>query len=188
MKKKIFTIAVIAIVASLAAYGTLAYFTYEDSAENVITTGNVKIALEELSLTDDGELIPFDGAYDVMPGEDVSKIVQVKNTGSQDAWIRISVDKAITLADGITEEADISLITYGVNTDSWTEKDGFYYYSSALKAGETTEPLFKEVHFSAEMGNMYQSSTAVIIVTAQATQVKNNGATVLEAAGWPDAE
>ena len=33
---------------------------------------------------------------------------------------------------------------------------------------------------------MYQGSTATIKVSAQATQVKNNGTDVFTAAGWPD--
>ena len=37
-----------------------------------------------------------------------------------------------------------------------------------------------------DMGNMYQNSQAVIKVSAQATQVKNNGTDVFSAAGWPD--
>jgi len=45
--------------------------------------------------------------------------------------------------------------------------------------------LFTKVIFSATMSNMYQNSKAVIDVTAQATQVANNGTCALDAAGWP---
>ena len=38
------------------------------------------------------------------------------------------------------------------------------------------------------MSNMYQNSKAVIDVTAQATQVANNGTSALDAAGWPEEE
>ena len=188
MKKKITVIAVITIFASLAAYGTLAYFTYEDTATNVITAGDVKIDLEEWTESEDGSFIPFEDIDDVMPGMEVSKIVQVKNTGGQDAWIRISVTKDIILADGVDGEVDLSLVTYDLNTEYWTEKDGYYYYNEVLKAGETTEPLFTVVAFSKDMSNMYQHSKAVVEVNAQATQHKNNGTTVFDAAGWPSAE
>lgn len=188
MKKRILVIAVIAIFASLAAYGTLAYFTYEDTATNVITAGDVKIDLEEWAESEGGSLVPFEDIDDVMPGMDVSKIVQVKNTGGQDAWIRVSVEKTITLADGKDGEVDLSLVTYDLNTEYWTEKDGYYYYNEVLKPGETTEPLFTTVSFSKEMSNMYQHSRAVVEIDAQATQAKNNGTTVFDAAGWPNAE
>ena len=70
----------------------------------------------------------------------------------------------------------------------WTLQDGYYYYNVPLEPGETTEALFKNVSFDPSMGNMYHNSKAIIKVQAQATQVKNNGASVTEAAGWPAAE
>ena len=57
-----------------------------------------------------------------------------------------------------------------------------------LTPGNTTEYLFSSVKFSESMDNMYQYSKAIIEVTAQATQVANNGDSVLEAAGWPKSE
>lgn len=189
MKKKILVCAMIVICLSVVAYSTLAYFTHEDTATNVITAGNIEIDLLEWAIDEEsGERIPYDDVYDVMPGTDVSKIVEVKNTGDNAAWIRISVSKALLLADGVDIEADLSLVTYDLNTDKWTEKDGYYYYNEALEAGETTEPLFTEVHFAAEMTNEYQNSIAIINVDAQATQVANNGTSALDAAGWPAAE
>ena len=56
-----------------------------------------------------------------------------------------------------------------------------------LASGETTAPLFTVVRFAAEMDNLYQNSTATIDVTVEAVQQANNGATALEAAGWPEA-
>jgi hypothetical protein len=186
MKKKALVCAFIAICLSIIAYSTTAYFAYENTASNVITMGNIKIELQELSVpADGGEPIPFENAIDVLPGTSVSKIVQVKNTGSQSAWIRISVDKTLLLADGISGEVDLSLVTYNVNTDKWIEKDGYYYYADALQPEETTEPLFTEVSFAATMGNMYQQSKAILKVQAQATQITHNGTTALDAAGWP---
>ena len=46
----------------------------------------------------------------------------------------------------------------------------------------------EKVIFDTDMGNEFKSSTVTIDVQAQATQVANNGATVLEAAGWPNPE
>ena len=188
MKKKIIVFALIAVCLSTAAYGTLAYFTYEDTATNVITTGDIKIDLLEWTKTDEGELVPFEDVIDVMPGIEVSKIVEVKNVGGQPAWIRVSVDKSIVLADGVEGEVDLSLVTYNLNTEYWTEKDGYFYYNSKLKPGETTEPLFTAVAFAADMSNMYQHSKAYVKIDAQATQTANNGETVFEAAGWPKSE
>lgn len=189
MKKKILVCAFIAVCLSIVAYSTTAYFTYEDTATNVITMGNIKIELQELAVPDGGgEPIPFEDAIDVLPGTDVSKIVQVKNIGVQSAWIRVSVAKSILLADGVTGDVDLSLVTYDLNDQYWTEQDGYFYYKDILDPGETTEPLFTKVMFASEMSNMYQQSKAIIEISAQATQVIHNGETVFEAAGWPEAE
>lgn len=180
MKKKSLIISLIAACIAIAAYSSLAYFSYEDTATNVITAGDIKIELQELSDPGgDGEPVPFKNAMDVHPGTEASKIVQVKNTGGQRAWIRISLDKTIELAEGIDIEADLSLVSYDIDTDNWTFKDGYYYYNSALSSGEITEPLFTKVIFSADMGNDYQESKAIIKVNAAATQTAHNGETAL---------
>lgn len=191
MKKRA-AIAALCIACMLMAIGgTLAYFTAEDTATNVITSGNINIELQETAITADGETVLFEESQDrfgVMPGEAVSKIVQVKNTGDNDAYVRIKITKSIELAEGVTGTPDENLLSMDFNTKYWTEKDGYYYYNQPLAPGATTEPLFNKVVFDTSMGNMYQNSTAIVQVDAQATQVKNNGGTVFEAAGWPIGE
>ena len=189
MKKRIFVCSVIAICLAIAAYGSVAFFTHEETATNVITMGNVKIELQELAIpSDGGDAIPFNDVIDILPGTDISKIVQIKNIGANPAWIRISVETAIDLADGATGTADTSLITFDINTSNWIEKDGYFYYNQVLTPGEITVPLFTKVSFSPAMGNLYQQSKATVVVTAHATQSQNNGDSVLTAAGWPNAE
>ena len=187
MKKKLCVIALLVICLAIAAYGTSAYFTHEQTATNVITSCSIKVELQEWSDTGSG-LVPFEDVEGVLPGTEVSKIVQVKNIGGQAAWIRVTADKAIHLAEGVNGEVDLSLISYDLNTDFWTEKDGFYYYSTILQPNKVTEPLFTKVIFSSTMSNMYQNSKATIDVTAQATQVANNGLSALDAAGWPNVQ
>lgn len=187
MKKKILTIALIAVCVSIAAYNTLAYFLYEGTATNVITAGDIKIQLQELKDLG-GELTEFESGIPVHPGTEASKIVQIKNIGGQSAWVRIKLEKQIILADNKDIEVDLSLISYDINTYDWTFKDGYYYYNSALESGETTSPLFTEVAFSANMGNDYQGSEAFVKIYAEATQTVHNGQTALEAAGWPQFE
>ena len=52
MKKKIFICALLVICLSVLAYGSAAYFTAEGTATNVITAGNLHIALKECSETE----------------------------------------------------------------------------------------------------------------------------------------
>ena len=185
MKKKLFTGAMAAICLSVSAYGTIAFFTAENTANNVITAGNIKIDLQEKADSGDGNLTDFKDVTGVMPGTEVSKIVQVENTGDKDAYIRIKVDKALELAGNVQGESDLSLVTMDYDTRHWTLDDGYYYYNAPLSAGETTEPLFTEVIFSKDMGDMYQNSKVTITVDAAATQVDNNGDSALTADGWP---
>ena len=186
MKRKLLAGALMAICLSVAAYGTVAYFTAEDTAQNVITAGNIQISLEETAIpSDGGDPVPFEDVTGVMPGAEVSKIVQVENTGDNTAFVRIRLEKEILLADGVEGEPDADLVTMDINTQHWTEQDGYYYYNEPLAAGETTEPLFTAVSFSKDMGDLYQNSQAAITAYAGATQADNNGESALQAAGWP---
>lgn len=187
MKKKIFTIAVVAICLSLLGYGTLAYFTAEDTAHNVIISGKINVELLEWADEAKTEPFPEDGVSGVMPGTEVTKIVEVKNTGSNPAYIRVMVDKAIILPQSVDGEADPGLMLLDFDETCWTlGEDGFYYYNEALNPGEVTKPLFASVRFAADMGNIYQNSTATVDVFVYAVQASNNGDTVLDAAGWPE--
>lgn len=188
MKKKVLAVSLIVALIAVLALGTAAYFTADGTATNVITAGSVKIKLHETTVREEGaEPVPFEDVSGVMPGSVVSKIVTVENTGSGAAWVRISVTKAIALAEGLEGETDLGLVALDIDTEHWTERDGYYYYNAPLAAGETTEPLFTSVTFARSMGNLYQGSTATVSVLAQATQCANNGETALEAAGWPAA-
>lgn len=97
-KKKILVLALsIAMVAILAVGGSLAYFTDKDEATNTFTVGNVKIDLIEQEKLAGEALKPYkDGDKKLLPGTStdgnaVSKIVTVKNTGANDAWVWVEL-------------------------------------------------------------------------------------------------
>lgn len=183
MKRKLLILSVLAICIATLAAGTLAYFTSEGKAHNVITTGGVEITVQEWA--DVEKTKPFENLTGVMPNTTVTKIAEIKNTGASDAWVRVKVEKSIKLQGDGTP--DTGLVELALNTTDWTEKDGYYYYTKALKPGEVTAPVFTAVTFNATMGNEYQNATATVDVTAQAVQTANNGATVMDAQGWPNA-
>ncbi len=188
MKRKII-LALAAVVScmSVGAYGSYAYFTSEIRTENVITVGNLKIDLIETSLPGEEGRMTSEGEWNgVMPGGSVSRTVQVENTGDHPAYVRIRVNKRISLAEGKGEEADSGLVTCDLNQEDWIDgKDGYYYYRDSLEAGRRTEPLFERVMFDASMGDRYQNSVVRLEIQAQATQVVHNGTNVMEAGGWP---
>ena len=183
-KGKLLALALLATGAACLALGTAAFFSAETTAHNVITTGGVEIELREWA--DEARETPFEDVTGVLPGAEIVKIAEIENTGASEAWIRVGVTKSIRLAG--SGRADLSLVSLDINTADWTlGKDGFYYYNTALKPGEVTAPLFTAVTFADEMGNEYQNAAAAVDVAAQAVQTANNGASALDAAGWPKA-
>lgn len=216
MKKKVLLLAFLAMCASVVATGTLAYFTAEGIAHNIITSGKVDIELVEKTKDDSGAEVDFpkNGIGGAMPGTSVSKIVSVKNTGETAAWIRVWVDAEIRKASGSntdpnelvlpmqikvedgTNETYVDAISWQVDADKWVAEaaDGriCYYYKEPVEGGESTDILFKEVSFAKEMGNEYQNCKILIDVSAEAVQTANNpipdksGSDVTDVKGWPE--
>ena len=170
MKRKIFLLAIVAICLAIAVSGTIAYFTSEDTAHNVITSGGVEIEVVEKTLGEGNVLVDFpkEGIKNVMPGKSISKIVQVKNTGNAEAWIRIKVESEITNPAGdklpLVLANGKSVMSYSV-LDGWSMGvDGFYYYEKPVSANEFTDEFFKEVKFEPLMGNEYQHCKANLFI------------------------
>lgn len=185
MKRKLLILSVLAICIATLAAGTLAYFTSEEKAHNVITSGGVEIAVQEWA--DENKETPFEDLNGIMPGMTVTKIAEIKNTGASDAWIRVLVTKNIQLVGGGTP--DTALVELHLNLADWTQgEDGYLYYNKALKPDEVTAPVFTTVTFNVTMGNEYQNATATVDVFAQAVQTANNGDSAQTAAGWPSSE
>lgn len=67
----------IALTATAAVGGTLAYLTDRDSEANVFTIGNVSIDLEE----------DFEQGAELIPGVNIEKKPVITNTGVNDAWV-----------------------------------------------------------------------------------------------------
>lgn len=186
MKKKLLITAAVVLALAIVAGGTLAYFTSRTVVHNVITSGNIQIALEEKTLENGAEVdFPAGGITGVMPGTAVDKIVRVKNTGFGDAWIRVKLEGSVVSAGN--QQLSDDVMTFEIQ-EGWIEgDDGYYYYEDVVPSGEYTTELIKTVEFAASMGNAYQNCTANLLVSAEAVQAANNGETVQEAAGWPEA-
>lgn len=190
MKKKVLYIAAILVCLSIISTGTYAYFTTADTARNVITSGGIKVKVVERQLVN-GTLQPYlNQPIPVMPATTVSKIVSVQST-EQAVWVRMNYTVTVYDADGNKMEVPAEelnrVIGIDPDTTNWTQKDGWWYYHTAIKSSKTTTPLFEEVVFSGpNMDNKYQNCTVEIVVTAQGVQQANNGSTVMESLGWPE--
>lgn len=177
-RRKIMAVCVILCCLAIIAAGSLAYFTAEETAYNVITTGSVEMKLVEQKK--DGS--PFEDVLGVMPGQTVDKIVFIRNDGTAAFFVRIALENTVTV-DGKELDFD-QYISMDLNDEDWTYQNGYYYYNRALKPGEKTVPLFTKVSFADKMDNHYQNARVEIDVTAQAVQSANNGSDPLKAAGW----
>lgn len=185
IKKRIGLIATIVCCIAILASGTVAYFTAQETAYNVITTGALSMRLVEEGA--DGKPFPKEGVTGVLPNMEITKKVYVENTGDVDMYVRIALDKKIESLSDPAAKLNFKHITLDINETDWTEQDGYYYYNRVLKPGEATEPLFTTVSFGASLGNEYMNARVQIDVDAQAVQSKNNTDSPLTAAGWPKA-
>lgn len=191
MKKKILYIAAIIICLSIITGGTFAYYTTSDVARNTISSAAIKdtVHVYEQQLVG-GVLQPYPNTpIPVMPATSVSKIVSAKSTGDA-VWVRMNYSVSVKDAQG--KEMELSaddlakVIIIEAGGDNWIYSDGWWYYKSPIKSGDITEPLFEEVAFSGpNMDNRYQNTTALVNVNVQAVQQAHNGASVMEALGWP---
>ena len=164
-KKKILVLALsLAMVAILAVGGSLAYFTDSKNVDNTFTVGNVKIDLIEQERGENGKLKDFTQKKDLYPiigsaqgAKDefgmptaknyVDKMVTIKNTGSNPAYIRAFFAIPSALDDGYETfnagmnvlhfnfgnkvEGDTITSTYG-NEWNWKHGDKWNYFETEI--------------------------------------------------------
>jgi len=109
MKKKILAMSLVAVLAAVALIsGTLAYFTDTDAKSNVFVSGNVEIELIENFGDNDAttpeKLLPATGSAQAGTLQNgITKEVSVKNTGSEDAYVRVHIAIPSILDNGNPE-------------------------------------------------------------------------------------
>jgi len=182
--KKVLLIALVAFLCVAIGIGaTLAFGTKELKTDNIITTGKIKAKVISKTLNDKKEEVDFDGENIVtVPGKTQAWKLSVLNDGDRDAYVRVRIVKTITNGK---EQLDSSLLVFNVDEESWEYKNGYYYYKKALAPNVETPLLFDGVKLDENAANTYQESIASATIEVETTQVANNGATPLEAQGWP---
>ena len=191
MKKKLIAIFLCVALAAVAIVGaSLAYFTDTANATNTFTVGNVSIDLIEQERGENGlqdftqgkKLYPIVGSaqgeqdkYNMPVAKNyVDKMVTIKNTGSEKAYIRAYFAIPSALDDGYeTFNAGLNVLHFnfgntaaGASTDGvqwiWMHGNKWNYYETtiegikynvyyadyheAVDAGATTEQLVKGVY------------------------------------------
>ena len=155
MRRKVaLTAAAVAMVGTLAVGGTLAWFTDTETATNVVTTGNVDIAIHETDdpgktfddstvITDEG-LSYGDEVKGVTPGEHMTKKVAIQNTGENSALIKVTID---------VENSDVIDLVLAKN-DKWlSDEEGVYYYSEVVAPTAFTADLLSALEIAPTVDN-----------------------------------
>ena len=184
MKKKILSIALVVAMVAVIAAGSLAYFTDKDSATNTFTSGNVNINLIEQERGVNGKLQPFTQNKKLYPivgsaqGEKdtngmptaknyVDKIVTVKNTGSEKAYIRAYFAIPSALDNGYeTFNAGLNVLHFnfgnkvenGVVTSTegaewiWTHGSKWNYFETTLSDGIKYNVYYADYYQAVDAG------------------------------------
>lgn len=160
------------IFSSVTAY---AAWTANGMTDNYVSMGSYKTSIEE----------EYTQPSYVFPSQEVSKIVNVKNSGSVSTFIRVAIEKQIGDIDSNgnfqkDDSLDPEMIQISYNSNVWKDGgDGYFYYLKELKAGETTEePLFKSYIFSKDAGNAYRNKQGQIIVKMESIQAEGNAISI----------
>ena len=184
MKKKILALCLCVALAATAIVGaSLAYFTDTDEATNTFAVGNVKIDLIEQQRGENG-LVPFEQNKKLYPivgsaqGDKdeygmpiaknyVDKMVTIKNTGSEKAYIRAYFAIPSALDDGYeTFNAGLNVLHFNFgnkvvngaisSTEGvewiWTHGSKWNYFETTLSDGIKYNVYYADYHQAVEAG------------------------------------
>lgn len=162
MKKKLLAAALVVALLAIMVSGSLAYFTAQDKADNTFTIGSVKIEIFENDKATEEEAIEFGKLTPVVDMDDpasdesyIAKVVDVKNTGKNDAYIRthIAVPTALVgylnfalTETGWVQQADSTATVDGVDYTVYT-----WDHTDAVAPDAFTNELLQGVYLGANV-------------------------------------
>ena len=156
MKKKILIASlVVAVIAIAVVGGSLAWFTDNDSVENVFTIGSVEIEQHEQQKNELGELVDFEQNKQLIPvinnddaKNDVNfqdKIVTVENTGKNDAYVQTYVAVPASLDNA----GVVHIYDKEASTNGWEK------VADVDTATDGVQPCFADVDIDGKKYNVY---------------------------------
>lgn len=213
MKRKTLIVALVVCLVAIMAFGTLAYFSAQDSVTNNFMIADspdpdkkpfsVKVE-ETIPGTEDKTTngITYD---DIQPGDVLSKDPTVINDGLYSEYVRVNVTvtsatqwQAACAKHGIT---DLTTIFGGFDSTKWTLAGEpvfdetantltYSYYYNGVLAPEESAVLFTSVTIPSAFGTADMESLAnfQLIVTAEAIQSEHTGSSAAEAFVLYDAQ
>lgn len=167
-KKRIKIISILMTLIILSS-GTLAFFISRDTVTNNFKVQDLTIKIEE----------PNWEEPDSWNGEKITKDAHVTNTNVMPEIIRVAIEPRFEDENGNFYSGNINDIEFefsNVTSDikasnMWCDGgDGYYYYTSVVKEGESTTDIIKSVKLNLPAGNVdeYNGKTLKAVVRAEA--------------------
>lgn len=188
-KKKIIGLCIAGVLAVGSIGGSLAWFTSSDSVTNPFTTASTDNPSDPNSGIKINEEFKPAEAENRLPGDEVTKQVNVSNKATYNQLIRVKIEKVWKDAKG---ERNIDLDTKNIIlnfkenlTDSnnneegkWIEgSDGYYYYNGIVNPDGKTTNLLESVKLSEDITNEFKGLKFDVVVSSEGIQASNGAVT-----------
>lgn len=187
MKKKILTVALVVALLAIMVTGTLAYFTDQDEVTNTFTVGSVKIEVYENGEETPDAIKPLGVLTPVVsaePSDDVSykdKVVDVKNTGKNDAYIRVHIAMPTALVDYLQLDVTREGWSNPVLTEATVERVDYtvitYDYLTPVAPNAFTAELLQGAYLKSnvDLEETADGDLEFILRAANGTKLENSG-------------
>ncbi|MDM0527895.1 SipW-dependent biofilm matrix protein BsaA [Clostridium perfringens] len=184
-KKKIIGLCIAGVLAVGSIGGSLAWFTSSDSITNPFSTASTDNPSDPNSGIKINEKFNKEEADNTLPGDNVTKQVNVSNKATYDQLIRVKIKKVWKDAKG-EEKSDLDTKNIILNfennlTDSnkpeegkWIEgSDGYYYYNGIVNPDGQTANLLESVTLSKDTTNEFKGLKFDVVVDSEGVQAAN---------------
>ena len=184
-KKKIIGLCIAGVLAVGSIGGSLAWFTSSDSITNPFSTASTDNPSNPNSGIKINEKFNKEEADNTLPGDKVTKQVNVSNKATYDQLIRVKIKKVWKDAKG-NEKSDLDTKNINLNfeknlTDSnkpeegkWIEgSGGYYYYNGIVNPDGQTANLLESVTLSKDITNEFKGLKFDVVVASEGVQSAN---------------
>lgn len=184
-KKKIIGLCIAGVLAVGSIGGSLAWFTSSDSVTNPFSTASTDNPSNPNSGIKINEKFDEKEAKNKLPGDKVTKQVNVSNTAKYDQLIRVKIKK-VWKDDKGTEKPDLDTKNIILNFEKnladsnklekgkWIEgSDGYYYYNGIVSPDGKTANLLESVILSPDTTNEFKGLNFDVVVDSEGVQAAN---------------
>ncbi|EIF6174310.1 SipW-dependent biofilm matrix protein BsaA [Clostridium perfringens] len=184
-KKKIIGLCIAGVLAIGSIGGSLAWFTSSDSITNPFSTASTDNPSDPNSGIKIHEDFNKEDADNTLPGDTVTKQVNVINKATYDQLIRVKIKKVWKDAKGEPKndlDTENIVLNFENNlTDSkdpkegkWIEgSDGYYYYNGIVNPDGQTANLLESVTLSKDTTNEFKGLKFDVVVDSEGVQAAN---------------